>query len=157
MAVPKHLRQPKLGGQPEERQVRLGADPETLETQTIAWHFHRLDWKHEKWGWEQLKAPAWRQILAKLIAFEGLTWAMLKEQAGGRRHGTNHHSIKIAELTKTARDRITQLHLDQYDKIFSLRFSNTIRMYGIRDGRVMRLLWYDQHHGTKHEVCPTGE
>jgi hypothetical protein len=156
MAIAKHLRQPKLGGQPETRQVKLGADPESLETQTIAWHFHRLDWNHEKWGW-QLKAPIWKQILLKLISFEGLTWAILKEQAGGRKRGTNHHSLKISDLTKAARDRITQLRLDQYDKIFSLRVSGTVRIYGIRDGRVMRLLWYDKCHGTKDEVCPTGE
>lgn len=155
MAVPKHLRHPKLGVEPETRQVRLGADPESLETQTIAWHFHRLDWKHERWGWEQRHAPIWRNVLNHLISFEGLTWAQLKEQAGGRKHGTNHHSIKIAELNKDARDRIVALHLDQYDKVFSLRISNTIRLYGIRDGRVMRLIWYDDCHGGKNGVCPT--
>ena len=154
MAIPKHLRQPKLGAVPEERQPKLGADPESLEKQTIAWHFHRLDREHEHWGWE-LPAGTWRNVLQHLISFEGLTWAALKEQAGGRTHGTNHHSIKISELNKQARDRITELHLDQYDKVFSLRISGTVRLYGIRDGRVMRLLWYDDCHGGKNGVCPT--
>ena len=81
--------------------------------------------------------------------------ASIKEAAGGKKHGTNHHSLRISELNSTARKRIVELGLDEYDKVFSLRLANTIRIYGIRDGRVMRLIWYDSSHGTKNGVCPT--
>lgn len=154
MAVEKDFRHPKLGGQPETRQVKIGADPESLETQTIAWHFHRIDRIHPHWGW-QLNPETWGTILQHLISFEGLTWAKLKEQSGGRRVGTNHHSIKIAELNRAARERIAELRLDDYDTVFSLRISNTVRIYGVRDGRVLVLVWYDDCHGTRNEVCPT--
>lgn len=155
MPFDKQHRNPKIGASPQERQIKLGGDPESLETQTIAWQFRRMDESHEHWGWNQLRAPQWKQFLRQLKQFEGLTWAQIKEAAGGRRRGTNNHSLLIADLNSAARKRISDLHLDQYDKIFSLRMTNTLRIYGIRDGRVMRLLWYDPFHGTGQGVCPT--
>lgn len=155
MPVDKQHRNPKTGASPQERQIRLGGDPESLEVQTIAWQFHRMDDDHEQWGWDLLRAPQWKQVLIHLKHFEGLTWAKIKEAAGGKTHGTNNHSLKITELNSSARKRIQYLHLEQYDTIFSLRMAATIRIYGIRDGRVMRLLWYDPVHGTKNGVCPT--
>lgn len=155
MAVDRSHRHPKAGAYPSTRQIKTCGDPDSLDAQTIAWHFHRLDWKHGVWGWEELKAPKWKAILQRLISFEGLTWASIKEAAGGKKHGTNHHSLRISELNSTARKRIVELGLDEYDKVFSLRLANTIRIYGIRDGRVMRLIWYDSSHGTKNGVCPT--
>lgn len=157
MAFEKQNRQPKVGAYPEERQIKTGGDPESFETQTIGWQFHRMDGSHEKWGWNELKAKKWREILRSLKGFEGMTWAEIKEASGGKKpgRGTNHHSLKISELNADARKRVEQLHLEQYDKVFSLRMTNTLRLYGIRDGRIMRLLWYDPHHGTSSGVCPT--
>jgi hypothetical protein len=155
MAFDKQHRHPKTGATPQDRQIKLGGNPESMDAETIAWQFHRMDSKHDHWGWDQLHAPIWKQILQHLKTFEGLTWAKIKETAGGKKHGTNHHSLKIDDLNANAKKRIKELHLEQYDKVFSLRLANTIRIYGIRDGRVMRLLWYDSSHGTKHGVCPT--
>jgi hypothetical protein len=128
-----------------------------LETQTIAWHFHRIDWSHLQWGFRNLRPPDWRELLTHLVALEGLTWARLKEQCGGRGRGggTNHHSLELDALCKGAQQRLIELNLDDSDVVFSLRLSNTLRLYGIRDGRVLRLLWYDAHHGTKNAVYIT--
>jgi len=156
MAVDRQNRHPRLGATPLEKQIKIGADPESLDRETIGWQFHRMDQSHERWCLGlRTKASIWRSILQKLIALEGMTWASIKEASGGRRHGTNHHSLKIAELHAEARKRIKELHLEQYDTVFSLRLTNTIRLYGIRDGRIMRLLWYDPCHGTTNGVCPT--
>ncbi|HEY4740865.1 MAG TPA: hypothetical protein VIH76_09755 [Candidatus Acidoferrales bacterium] len=155
MPLDKQHRHPKTGASPPDRQIKLGGNPASLDAETIAWQFHRMDSTHQHWGWDQLHAPVWRQILGKLKSFEGLTWASIKEAAGGKHHGTNNHSIKISELNAPARRRISELRLEEYDKVFSLRFSNTIRIYGIRDGRAMRLLWYDPYHGGGRGVCPT--
>jgi len=156
MPIDRQHRHPRLGALPEEKQIKLGGDPESLDKQTIGWQFHRMDSNCERWPLGlATPAPIWRSVLLKLISFEGLTWASIKEASGGRTHGTNHHSLKISELNIAARRRIGELHLEQYDKVFSLRLTNTVRLYGIRDGRIMRLLWYDPHHGTYNGVCPT--
>ena len=44
----------------------------------------------------------------------------------------------MAGFTRVPPDRST----------FSLRLTATTRIYGIRDRRALKLLWYDPHHGT---------
>ena len=154
MPVPQDNRKPK-SQDIAARQIKTGGDPDSLEKETIAWHFHRFDREHEDWGWEKLRAPQWREVMAHLVAFEGLTWAKLKEQSGGRKRGTNHHSLLQTEFSKAARVRLKELHLDQFDTFFSLRISNTLRLYGVRDGRVLQFFWHDPYHGSVRGCYPT--
>lgn len=157
MPTPPHQRRPKAREKFPARQIKTGGDPDSTEKETIAWHFRRLDKEHLDWGWNKLKAPQWKDILNHLVSFEGLTWARLKEQSGGRRIGTNHHSMEISKLPQETRKRWTDLRLDDFDTIFSLRITNTLRLYGVRDGRVMQLVWHDPHHGSKRGACPTAK
>src|ERR1039458_2831308 len=89
---------PKVREEPATQKIKLGGNPDSLDAETIAWHFHRLDREHEDWGWDKLKAGQWRGILQELVSLEGLTWAEIKSQAGGKTNGTNHHSIPISEF-----------------------------------------------------------
>lgn len=139
---------------PRSREIRQGGDPSSFETDTISWHFHRLDKDHGLWGWDKLKAHEWKAVLAALVSFEKMTWAKLKETAGGRNHGTNHHSLTTGAFCKDAKDRLVELKLDEYDELFSLRLTNRLRLYGIRDGRVLRIVWHDPHHGTGNGAYP---
>lgn len=146
---------PKTGAEPRAQEIRVGGNPSTHETETISWHFHRLDRDHPLWGWDKLKAGDWKSILDALVSLESLTWAKLKEAAGGRSRGTNHHSLSTEQFCKSARDRLEEIRLDDYDEIFSLRLTNTLRLYGIRDGRVLRIVWHDPHHGSSNGAYPT--
>jgi hypothetical protein len=150
-----HAKRPKIREQPESGRIKTGGDPDSFDAQTIAWQFHRLDYPHSDWGWEKLKAVDWKGILRHLRDFEGLTWANIQSQSGGRRHGSNSHSLEISELSKGAQQRLLELGLDEYDSVFSLRINNTLRLYGLRDGRVLQLVWHDPHHGGKRGACPT--
>lgn len=154
MPVPQNQRTPKTKVDIQDRQIKTGGDPDSFERDTIAWQFYRLDNDHAEWGWGKLRAGQWRDLLKHLKVFEGLTWAALKAQAGGRRHGTNHHSCLTADFCKEARDRLKELHLDDFDSLFSLRLANTLRLYGVRDGRVLQLLWHDPHHGGNKGAYP---
>lgn len=81
----------------------------------------------------------------------------MKETSGGRSAGTNHHNLALEGFTRDAKKRLIELKLDDISELFSLRLSNTIRIYGIKDGRVLKILWYDQYHGSKNGAYPTGE
>ncbi|HEV3039422.1 MAG TPA: hypothetical protein VHA33_16730 [Candidatus Angelobacter sp.] len=155
MPVPRQQRQPHTKESVPDRQIKVGGDPDNFDKETIAWQFFRLDRPHVDWGWDKLRPQEWRDILVHLVAFEGMTWAAIKLQAGGRRQGTNHHPIEIAEFNKPARDRLEELHLDDYESLFSLRITNTLRLYGVRDGRVLQIIWHDPHHGSRRGACPT--
>ena len=84
--------------------------------------------------------------MPKLCDFETMTWAQIKGAAGGRRHGTNHHSLAIVDdLSDEATRRARALRLG-VDELFSLRLTGRKRLIGIRSGRHFKVLWYDPEH-----------
>lgn len=147
---------PKIASnlKPASREVRSKEHPGSTETQTLAWQFHLCDFAHNLWGWQKLSYEEHLKILQLFCSLEKITWAELKRQAGGRTHGTNHHSLPVAEFAKTARDRLQELKLDDYSDLFSVRLNNTIRIYGIREGKALKLIWHDPYHGSEKGAYP---
>lgn len=143
----------KLGGM----YPRTKENPGATDHQTPAWQFHRCDEEHTLWGWSKLNAKERLQIIQNLCSFEQMTWAALKSQNGGKAQGrgTNHHLISVDGFTKKAKDRLRELRLDDIDELFSLRLGNRERLYAIKDGRVLRFIWHDPHHGSGDEAYPT--
>lgn len=59
-------------------------------------------------------------------------------------------------MTKQARDRLIELHLEEYDTLYSFRLTGQLRVYGIRDSRAFEALWFDPWHGdNSRAVYPT--
>lgn len=147
----------RAGGNPPGKQIRTGGDPENFDKESICWQTHRADWDHPDWGWNALSPRQWsRQVRDTLSGLETMTWAEIRGAVGGKTRGTNHHSIPVENLCKAARDRLTVLRIDSWDTVFSLRVSNTTRIYGLKDGRALKVLWYDPHHGDpRRAVCPS--
>lgn len=143
---------------PPLRKIKASANPDATEAQTIAWQFHKIDFDHRLWGFDNLKAAGVLELIrGSLKSFETMTWAELRAQSGGRGagKGTNHHQCATDGFCKTAKDRLVELKLDDVDEIFSLRLTNTVRLYGIKEGRVLRFVWHDPHHGTNDGAYPT--
>ena len=67
---------------------------------------------------------------------------------GGRARGNNSHFVQAGKLTRKAKARLAEIGQDDVSELFSLRLTGTTRIYGIRDRRALKLLWYDPHHGT---------
>lgn len=154
--TPRYQREVIASFTPPSRQPRATEDPGTTETQTPAWQFHRCDEPHHLWGWGKLSPEDRLGIISThLIQLEKMTWAAIKQQCGGRRRGTNHHSLPIDNFTRAAKTRLAELGLEEYDELFSLRLMNKVRLYGIRDGRVLRFVWHDPHHGSANAAYPT--
>ena len=78
-----------------------------------------------------------------------MTWQEIEQQSGGRSKGTNSHPIPVDQLTKEARDRLLELQIDDVDELFSLRLEGKVRVFGVRSGHVMQLLWFD----FEHSIC----
>ena len=76
-----------------------------------------------------------------------MTWAEIMRAAGGRARGANHHFVEVGNMTKRAKARLAEIGQDDVSELFSLRLDATKRIYGIRDRRALKLLWYDPHHG----------
>ncbi len=128
---------------PDEKTARIRMDPGT-DNETIAWHIHTID-KEGDWGWHNNidERDVVEEVLDKLIVFERMTWAEIQRQGS--------HSLKVADICKEAKKRLQEIRQDDTDELFSLRLSGTKRILGIRDRRILKILWWDP----KHTVCPS--
>ena len=86
-----------------------------------------------------------------------MTWDEIAKATGGKKkgRGNNHHFVQVEKLTKKAKDRLVELKQEDVSELFSLRLTGQTRIYGMRDRRALKLLWYDKYHGTNAlAVCP---
>ena len=138
-------RVPRAAEAAKGERIRIAEDPDSFMTMTPAWAFSICDREHERWSIS--KCPdIYETIIKKLGAFEGMTWAEIMGQSGGRAHGTNHHFENVGELKKEAQKRLQELRQEDLDQVFSLRLSGKERLYGILNDRVLRIIWYDPNH-----------
>ena len=106
-----------------------------------AWRFSELDMAGP-WGWHSVNCDEFQNILIQLAStYERLTWHEIIHN-----DNTGSHEIPTKECCKDARDRLIDIHLDDHDTLFSMRITKTKRLWGIREGRVLRVLWWDPEH-----------
>lgn len=154
--LPLNGREARVNYHPHAKEIRTKENPDSTDQSTPAWQFHRCDQNHELWGWEKLAHEDFINIVKEhLHSFENMTWTQIKQAAGGRSSGTNSHPLPIEGFVKDAIKRLQELKLDDISELFSLRLNNTLRLYGIKDGRVLRFIWHDPYHGTKDGAYPT--
>jgi hypothetical protein len=117
-----------------------GAAPD-YEGQFPLWAFRIVD-LGGPWCWSALGGDALREVLQRMRELESMTWLAIAD--------TGSHAIDVAGLCKRARDRLMEIQQDDVDQVYSLRVTGRRRIFGIRDGGVLRILWWDP----EHEVCP---
>jgi hypothetical protein len=79
-----------------------------------------------------------------LKAYSRLTWGDIQSRKD------RDHPIPIEKLCDRARARLIELQRDDADELWRLRFSGTQRLWGVKVGHVLRLIWWDPDH----QVCP---
>lgn len=139
---------PAWKNEPEaKKSVKIQASPESTDKLTPAWQFHRRDRDHAEWGWGKLTADQFCSLLHDQLGhFETMTWAEILRAVGDKKSGNQHHNIAITKCCKAAQERLAELMADDVDEVFSLRLTNKLRLFGIKDGRVLRFLWHDPEH-----------
>lgn len=124
----------------ENRKVPRGATPD-YDGQFPLWAFRIVD-LGGPWCWSALNGVALREVLQRLKELESMTWLAIAE--------TGSHSIDVGALSRRARDRLIEIQQDDVDQVYSRRLTGRRRIFGIRDGGILRILWWDP----EHEVCP---
>ena len=71
-----------------------------------------------------------------------MTWADVKKR---------DHPIERNKIITEAQQRLEELQRDDVDELWRLRFTGQQRLWGIRNQRVFRILWWDP----EHKICPT--
>lgn len=143
----KDKRTPKYLQEPADKQVRSGGDPDYYLRQKPTWTFRSFDWDGP-WGLSACVAKNWRKHIEQHLAqFETMTWDEIQKASGGKKDGSgnNSHHLERSKLSSAAQKRLTQKQIFA-DTFFSLRLENTCRIYGIREGNCLRLVWFDPYH-----------
>lgn len=136
---------PKVATEPNfKKEPAIGGQFASNDKGPIYWSFSLIDCKGP-WGFDVICKNEFHSLITSSFKDkEGNTWAKLKSEAGS-------HNVMVRKLVKIARDRLLELCLDDRDELFSMRFTGKKRVWGIRDGNVFKVLWWDP----KHEVCPS--
>ena len=134
------------------KETAYNVDPESYIKKPPVWNFSKLDFEHSKWCPQRCDNFI-EVVIKKLKHYEGMTWQDIDAAAGGKRRGTNNHSIPIDKLCKEARDRLLEVLKIYDDELYSLRLDGTTRLFGIRNDGVFNMIWYDPDH----EICPSNK
>ena len=150
----KKAKRPKHQGDPRDRQIQQRVDPENANKLTPLWSFALLDIEG---SWRENNARGVNaqlllsDVLPKLKNRESMTWTEILQETHGKKGKSKNHAVSIAKIIKAANERLIQLKLEDIDELFSLRLQGKHRVWGIRDGRILKIIWIDENH----TVCPS--
>jgi len=98
------------------------------------------------YGWLTLDGSAAQVLLDRLQQLETMTWAEIVKNK------KKNHAVRVDRLCSAARRRLTDLRQEDVDELFSIgNLGSTLRLWGIRDRNVFKVLWFDPDH----RVCPS--
>lgn len=141
-------KQPKAAAQPPSRGARAAFNPGDTNGLTPVWSISIFDlegtWGRDACLQDDTVDHIWEHIFPGLQNYERMTWGTILSD----RH--RNHSVPIDRLSAEARHRLGELKMDDLDELFRIRLSGAERVWGIRDGRTFKLLWWDP----EHHICP---
>lgn len=143
-------REIKQGGQPKGKTFSK-EEPESSMGKHLSWSFSQCDIDPDcRWAFykERLSDMFWDLILPKMRDFESMTVEQIFIRAKKQNHG-----IDVSELNKDAARRLAELKIEA-EAVHSLRLGGQLRLYGVLDGAVYNIIWYDDDHGDNNTcVC----
>lgn len=110
-----------------------------------SWRFLRIELA-DPFGWNKIKSGKIHDIRKRLQSFETMTWNEILIK--NKKH---NHTVSLESLCRQAKDRLTELKLDDIDELVSLKISSMERIWGIKQQAVFLILWWDPDH----QVCPS--
>lgn len=114
-----------------------------LENQHLAWRFSNADISGP-YSCALFNLKDFQLLWDRLRTFETMNVAKLRDQG-------SYHSPAIANISKEAKNRLSELGHDDIDKLHSFRITGPCRLWCMKHLNIMCVLWWDRNH----EVCPT--
>jgi hypothetical protein len=137
-------KRPKVAHEPDPHKLpRVGPSIVSDQRASPSWLMGKLD-TDGPWCWTKMTAADALAVAVRLRHLESMKWLEIE--------GPKHHAVGVGDLCGDAQRRLEEIHLDDTDSIFSFRLDARKRIWGIRLGAQVYLLWWDP----EHEVCPSG-
>ncbi len=108
----------------------------TNNQKCLNWTFAIFD----NYAWHDDTTHCVRALAKKLQDYERMTWAEVKRR---------DHPVPLPSLVVAARNRLGELGQDDVSEVWRLRFTGKQRLWGLRQGEVFQVLWWDP----EHKVC----
>ena len=87
------------------------------------------------------------RLIKELRDLERLgTWGDILRLTNGRDGKTRNHPISVSEILKDAQKRLVELKIDDVDELYSIAFGTDLRIWGIMQDAILRILWIDKNH-----------
>lgn len=141
MSTKSKQKKPFFGGTPEINRIPCAKDVPNNHLQP-EFKACKMD-MDGKWGWSGFSSYHLREFLNKLFDCQKLTWQDL--------YYNGSHRILVSQIVPEARKRLQNLLLDEWEELYSLRLAGKQRVWGLKEGRIFWLLWWDP----EHEICPS--
>ena len=143
--VEKKTKIPRIAEEPIlKKQPVIGHQFASDDSGQVFWSFSLVDC-YGPWGFHDICRNELHDLVMNGFKHkEGVNWAELKSNGGC-------HNVAKYKLVKQAQQRLTEIKLDDLDELFSMRFTGKKRIWGIRDGNIFKILWWDP----EHKVCPS--
>ena len=145
-AEPDPQREPKSVESPDLQREPKSIEPPDPNKIKLQWCFElfdsETDWRENTGNNDH---ATFLRIAAHLKDYSRLTWGDLESRKD------RDHPIPIPNLIKRARDRLVYLHQEDAGELWRFRFGGRQRIWGIRTGNVLRVVWWDPDH----QICPS--
>jgi hypothetical protein len=100
----------------------------------------------EPFGWNTISRDDMGQVIGHFKSLESMTWADILVKAK-----THNHHCDVEKMCKDAKACLEGDWQGGADEVLTLRLSNKKRVWGILEGSIVYLLWWDP----EHDVYPT--
>ena len=126
---------------PDTKQPRTSPDAGAWAQQLFKWKVNDnyIDMGHEEWGWGDVPISDFFDVLKEsLQKYEDMPWNDVL-------HRASCHPMPIHKIAKRARERFIAICPD-VDTLHQVDFSKLGRVWGVKAGQYLHLVWYDPNH-----------
>lgn len=138
-------REAKIAELPELRREAKSIEPSDSDDAKPQWCFelfdHAKDWRENEHG----EHAGFCEVGQHLQSYSTMTWREIK----ANRH--RDHPIPTGSLCSAAKKRLEYIQQDDADELWRFRFGAKQRIWGIKNGHVLRVIWWDPDH----QIYPT--
>lgn len=138
MAKKPHLR----GSVLTKKEPHIASDPEAYRRQNPSWRVGLLQLV-EPFGWHEASQGELRSVHERLSSFESMTWGEILFSPRANHH---NHLIPTQRICAEAQQRLEAIGQGGTELLASLHVARRERLWGILDGAVLHVLWWDPQH-----------